>query len=119
MQGETEKTISNTNLRNFKLNELKSLLTDDIRILNILKDSYPLTTNFTAKEMKIISSEYLTIGDHSEIEIHKGSENLYFNFLCYLINEDFEIYHAIKISIFTKDNHKELKEIIKVFINQI
>ena len=84
--------------------------------------SYPEYTevkDFTNAEIKIIESEFLTIGDHSEIEVSKGSENLYFDFSCYIEDDEKKFYSQIKISIFTKENHDFLKEVIKLFINQI
>ena len=114
----TKKTINDFNpilkidFKNFKLAELKAALIGDVKAYQVKKVEYTEVKDFTNAEIKIIESEFLTIGDHSEIEVSKGSENLYFDFSCYIEDDEKKFYSQIKISIFTKENHDFLKEVI-------
>jgi hypothetical protein len=65
---------------------------------------------FTLKDIK----QYCTISEHLSFSIDKGSENLYLVLVIYF--GDSEKQH--KVRYYTKDNHRALKEFIKLLIEQ-
>ena len=65
--------------------------------------------------LSLFKRETLTISEHPNITLTKGSENLYLNLDVY-IGESEKVY---KLVIWSKENHEGVKEILKSIINQI
>ncbi len=113
-----------TNFKNFVLSSLIEEINNDIHV-NITKPGYkkdlPLDPYFMdletpeiKKELKTFLADPLTISDHLNIQVQKGSENLYFDLTVYNLENDKEYI----LNFWTKDQHQELKNLIKEIIKQ-
>ena len=101
MQGTNFKTndMNKINFKNFCINNLDTLYKN--------KDIF-----FEAEEIK--NSEAITIGEHLECSINKGSENIYFMLIVYKLNK----FTPIELKAYTKEAHADLKKLIIEIINQ-
>lgn len=90
----------NINLKNFKIEELRNVLSQDIRMLNV--------SDFDKKL-------FYTISDYIDFGVTTGSENLYFDLLIYENDTDSD--KPFKLRLMTKDNHKGLKNYITFILN--
>lgn len=99
------------NFKNFKIEELTG---EDVQLLKLTDEK---ENNFDPVAKKVIESEFLTIGANIDIQIHQGSENLYFDFLAYLVDDNKPLsWKPIKIQLYTKDNHPKIKNMINTLI---
>ena len=68
---------------------------------------------FKNKPMIVAMNEVVSISDHLNMQVYKGSENLYVDFSIWR-GDDVEV----EIELYTKDNHERLKEVIIELIKQ-
>ena len=102
--------------KNFTLAELKSNFQNLQIQFSINNEKNDL---ISVKEFQIFSKEKLTISDHLEMRVYKGSENLYLDFNAYLVNDaKFDLFRPVSICIFSKDFHGELKNVINEILKQ-
>ena len=105
------------NFRNFTINELIKKLPQDVEFMWIVKEKTPNFIRRSDKEFKKISNTEFTITDFGTLELSKGSENLYLDIKVMEVSDDApEVSYFI--SLFTKDNHKGLKEFSKGLIEK-
>jgi hypothetical protein len=110
--------ISSFNWKNFTLKELNEALPSDVEISSI---STPMTKDlrFSSPEFKkMYSTKNFTISEHGETEISKGSENIYLEIKCYdaqFRNSEEEY----EVKIYSKENHKGLKEVANSVIEKM
>ena len=69
---------------------------------------------FFTHSPEIKKDDELTISDHLNLQVQKGSENLYLTLSVYKVKE----YEEFEIYVYTKDNHKRLKSLIIEIIKQ-
>lgn len=108
--------LSSFNPKSFTLDELRSYLSPDVMIYGFMKGWSGITP---AHENKMIfdypnqrqwkqwKDHKFTISDYGHLEVEKGSENLYLDLIVYELDGSDDPY---TIRIYTKDNHKGLKE---------
>ena len=96
--------------KNFTLAELKN------RIEN-LDINFRFDDKNENKIKNLFNTEKITISDHVNLYIQKGSENLYFDIDIYLLENDF--FGSSKLTIYSKDSISELKKLISEIIEQI
>jgi hypothetical protein len=100
--------ISNLNFRNFTLNELIQNLPADVSFMYISKKNSTDKIRISNKEFKNFKFKHWTITDYGNMELSRGSENLYLDIMVYEVSKETpEVEYTI--SIYTKDNHKGLK----------
>lgn len=105
------------NFRNFTINELIKILPQDVEFMWIVKEKTPNFIRRSNNEFKKISNTKFTITDFGTLELSKGSENLYLDIKVMEVSDDApEVSYFI--SLFTKDNHKGLKEFSKGLIEK-
>lgn len=105
------------NFRNFTINELIKKLPQDVEFMWIVEEKTPNFIRRSDKEFKKISNTEFTITDFGTLELSKGSENLYLGIKVIEVSDDApEVSYFI--SLFTKDNHKGLKEFSKGLIEK-
>jgi hypothetical protein len=110
--------ISSFNWKNFTLKELNEALPSDVEISSI---STPMTKDlrFSSPEFKkMYSTKNFTISEHGETEISKGSENIYLEIKCYDA-EDRNSEDEYEVKIYSKENHKGLKEVANSVIEKM
>jgi hypothetical protein len=101
--------ISNLNFRNFTLNELIQNLPADVSFMYISKKNSTDKIRISDKEFKNFKFKHWTITDYGNMELSRGSENLYLDIMVYEASKETpEVEYTI--SIYTKDNHKGLKQ---------
>jgi hypothetical protein len=100
--------VSNLDFRNFTLNELIQNLPADVSFVYISKKNSTDKIRISDKEFKNFKFKHWTITDYGNMELSRGSENLYLDIMVYEASKETpEVEYTI--SIYTKDNHKGLK----------
>lgn len=116
--------IEEFNPKSFSLAEIDEKLRDnDIYIqwlqmgdMNTPSNKREMLWNNTrsSTEWKKVKDLRLTISDYGLLELSKGSENLYLNFVVY----EKDGYDPMNIQIYTKDNHAGLKQFARQIVDK-
>jgi len=88
------------------------LKTGDFR--NALNKATILVDGVSMDKKNKWATTKLTISDYGQLEMQKGSENLYLDMIVYPVDEDKEL----TLSIYTKENHQGLKAFSKMLIEK-
>lgn len=118
--------LSSFNPKSFTLDELKDYLWEnDIYISWFQKGWIGITPASETKKiwdgtshsllLKLWKDKKLTISDYGHLEVEKGSENLYLDLIVYELDGSDDPY---TIRIYTKENHKGLKEFANHIIDK-
>lgn len=107
------------NWKNFTLDELSDMLPDDVMISHYDTPSKEFQRTYDNTETKKFSkNQRLTISDAGEVEISKGSENIYMEVKCYSASDKNDE-SEYKVTIYSKDNHSGLKEVASQCIQKM
>jgi hypothetical protein len=107
----------NLDFKNFTLNELSKSLPEDVSIMWLFQKKPEVFIRTSNKEWNKYASKHWTISDYGQLELTKGSENLYIDLKVFEASEnapEVEYY----VTIYTKDNHNGLKEFSKNLIQK-
>jgi hypothetical protein len=107
----------NLDFRNFTLNELSKSLPQDVSIMWLFQKKPEKFIRIYDKEWNKYATKHWTISDYGQMELSKGSENLYIDLKVYEASENApEVEYFV--TIYTKDNHNGLKEFSKNLIQK-
>jgi len=108
--------------KDFELTDLVEALPPDVEMRWITDGTStphnPKVYRIYDKGYKKLENKRFTITDYGYGDIHKGSENLYFDFWVYDADPD-NYEDKYEISLYTKDNHSGLKEFANSFVSNM
>jgi len=110
--------IASFNWNNFTLKELNEALPADVEIYSYETPEKEYNRPYSDENKKFYTTKRLTISQHGEAEVSKGSENIYLDIKCYNA-EDKNDMSEYEVSIYTKENHSGLKEVAKSLIEKM